>query len=187
MDARLVYWTWALLNMLLAVGCALAGVRRIRRGEVERHRRLMLGAGGFVGLFIVSYVLKVPLLGREALLSWSDGSILMLRLHETCVLAMLLGGGYAGALAFRLRGARIGSAPLEAREARRRLVHRCAGWTAVVSSILGAIFALFVLQGMYQRAGSPNFAKEGSTRPAASLGSLAAPPFELVSEGPDEG
>lgn len=40
-----------------------AGVREIRRGNVARHRRLMLGAFGLFACFLVLYLYRVALLG----------------------------------------------------------------------------------------------------------------------------
>ena len=65
MSQGLWYWSGALLNMALVVGCLWCGVRAVRRPEVARHRRFMLTAVALVGLFIVSYGLKLTLLGRE--------------------------------------------------------------------------------------------------------------------------
>ena len=47
----------------LALMFVVAGVRAIRRGDVERHRRLMLGAFGLFAVFLVGYLYRVALLG----------------------------------------------------------------------------------------------------------------------------
>lgn len=172
MDVHLGYWTWAWVNMTIAVGCALAGVRRIRRGEVAAHRRAMLAAAGLVALFIASYVVKVLVLGKEDLSGWSDGSLLMLRLHETCVLAMLLGGAWAGLVAHRIRKAGIQERDANGLPETRR-VHRRAGWVAVAASALGMLTAGLVLGGMYER--------------AEHLRETRAALPQVVGEAPDEG
>ena len=69
-DPKLVYWTLALANMLAIVALATVAVRRVRRREIAGHRRLMLAAASLVALFLVSYVAKVWLLGREQLELW---------------------------------------------------------------------------------------------------------------------
>lgn len=187
MDPRLLYWSWALVNMVCVVGCALEGVRRIRRRDVEVHRRLMVTAGILVALFVVSYAFKLQLLGKEDLASWSEASILLLRVHETCVLAMLAGGGYAGILAYRfLRNRPVagGAAPSNVR---RRRSHRRAGWVAVLASSLGVLTAAFVLQGMYSRAEAPYPAGVASQVKSVSLAGSAAEPLEVLGELPDEG
>lgn len=48
---------------LSALVLVVAGVRAVRRGRVERHRRLMLGAFALFTLFLVAYLYRVALLG----------------------------------------------------------------------------------------------------------------------------
>jgi len=146
LDAKVAYWTAALANMLAAFASACAGVRAVRRGDVARHRRAMKTAALLVALFLVSYGVKVAVLGREALEQWEPRFVAVLRMHETFVAAMVLGGALALALALGLR--------LEQERARRRAAartHRIAGWTALVSCALGVATAGYVLYGMYAR------------------------------------
>ncbi len=142
-DPKLAYWTLALANMLAIVVLALVAVRRVRRREILGHRRLMLIAGSLVALFLVSYVFKVALLGREQLELWDARYVWTLRFHETCIAVMVL----AGARALWL-GAKTGF-----RDAARARSHRRAGWTALVSALLGVGSAGYVLVGMFERAG----------------------------------
>lgn len=151
MDPKVAYWTAALANMFAAVALALFGVRRIRGGEVTRHQRLMKTAGLLVGLFLLSYVAKVWLLGREALETWEPSFVHVLRLHELCVAFMVLGGGTALVLATTGRFAELPGPSDPARRTQRARIHRAAGWTAVVSSVLGVVTAGYVLYGMYAR------------------------------------
>lgn len=48
---------------LLAIGTISFGVRAIRQGNVERHRRLMVSSFGLFALFLVLYLYRVALLG----------------------------------------------------------------------------------------------------------------------------
>ena len=153
MDPKLIFWTGAFLNMCAVVAFASAGVRQRRRGDIARHRRSMLTASGLVAFFLVSYLLKVPLLGRENLEVWSASAVWTLRIHETCIAVMLIAGGMAGRGAYRLRATRNATRrqsdppappPMAAR-------HRRAGWTAVVAAVLGLVSAAGVLLGMYER------------------------------------
>lgn len=156
LDPKLIYWTWAWINMVVIVAIAAAGVRRIRRGEILRHRRRMLTAAALVLLFLVSYVFKVILLGREPLETWSPGHVWVLRFHELCVAVMLVAGSTAVYLARRLGLAT--DAPRQenpAAQQRGRRLHRRAGWTAVVAATLGIASAGYVLRGMYERLGAP--------------------------------
>jgi len=155
MDPRLVYWTFALLDLCVVVGFAAAGVVALRRGDVTRHRRRMLTAAALVGIFLLSYLAKVALLGREHLASWEAESVWVLRIHELWVFTMLVAGAVAGSRALRLRHTRNATRDPKDPPAPASLVrwHRRAGWTAVCAAALALGFALLVLAGMYRRAG----------------------------------
>jgi uncharacterized membrane protein YozB (DUF420 family) len=171
MDAKVLYWSGALLNMVVIAGLAIHGVRCAKRGELERHARAMRGAALLVGLFLLSYVLKLAFLGRESLGAWSGSALWVLRFHELCVLTMLVAGGIALGLGRRLR--RSGSftrAPGDPPAPTGLLQrHRLAGRTALAGAILGALSAALVLGGMYARAGfldAPALARAEATDPA---------------------
>lgn len=155
MDARLVYWTLALVNMSAVVGFAVAGVGAVRRGDTQTHRRCMLVSASLVVLFVLSYVVKLATLGREPLETWGVASIWILRVHELCVLTMVVAGGVAIARGLRLRATRnfthSAQDPVAPAASVRR--HRGAGRTAVIAAGLGFALAVLVLVGMYRRAG----------------------------------
>jgi len=153
LDPKVAYWTAALANMLAAVGLAIFGVRRIRRANIAGHRRLMKTAAILVGLFLVSYVAKVAALGREHLELWEPRFVTALRVHEALIAVMVLAGARALylATAHRLAEPVPVTADDLARRARTARSHRRAGWTALVSSALGAVTAAYVLYGMYAR------------------------------------
>ena len=112
----------------------------------------MLLAGALIGLFLVSYLLKLPLLGREDRSLWSTSELWTLYLHELCIVAMLGAGAVAVFHARRFGEVRDGSNPApEARESDRR-VHRIAGRTAVIASLFALFTAGAILTGMYSRA-----------------------------------
>jgi hypothetical protein len=115
----------------------------------------MSAAAMLIAVFLVSYVFKLSFLGREDFSTWTWAQVQVLRIHELCVAAMLLGGSYAGWKALRFRGS-LPKGPLlppEENPVRGRVLHRRAGWVAVAGSVLGFVTALFVLAGMYSRAG----------------------------------
>ena len=151
LDPKVAYWTAALANMLAAVGLAAFGVRRIRRAEIAGHRRLMKTAALLVALFLLSYVAKVAVLGREQLELWEPRFVSVLRFHELCVAVMVLAGAVALYLATTFRFADAATPKDVERRAGIALAHRLAGWTALVSSALGAVTAGYVLYGMYAR------------------------------------
>jgi len=155
MDARLAYWSLALLNMCGVVGFAAVGIRAVRRGDTARHRRCMLTAASLVVLFVVSYVVKLAVIGREDLASWGALSIWVLRVHELCVFTMVGAGSIAVSRSLRLRRSRnFTHAPADPlAPATSVRWHRGAGRTAAYAAAAGLALAACVLAGMYRRAG----------------------------------
>jgi uncharacterized membrane protein YozB (DUF420 family) len=115
---------------------------------------MMLTSASLVGLFLVSYVIKAIVLGREDRSLWSQASLWTLYVHEACVAVMLVAAGIALMRARRFGPLRDSAPPApEARERGRR-VHRRAGRVAVSASVLALLTAAGVLAGMYARVGS---------------------------------
>jgi uncharacterized membrane protein YozB (DUF420 family) len=154
LDGKLIFWTVALANLAVVTTLVGIAVRSVRAGDVARHRRCMIVSGCLVGGFVAAYALKLCFLGRELLESWSGSAIWMLRIHELCVLVMLIGGGTAGWRAYQMRSSR--NVTHESSAARAPTVvatwHRRAGWSAVIGAGLALLTASMVLVGMYQRA-----------------------------------
>jgi uncharacterized membrane protein YozB (DUF420 family) len=126
-------------------------VRSIRRGDVRSHRRAMLTAGALVVLFLLAYVVKVGVLGKEDRSLWTPLDYAILYVHETCVAVMLVAGGFAlhrgGRLARQLGGRlELPDEPLPGAPS-----HRRAGRAAVVGSVLAFVTAIGVLAGMFSR------------------------------------
>ena len=103
MDPKLLYWSAALANLGVLLVCAVMGVRRVRRGDVAGHRRMMLTCAALVGLFLASYAFKVAVLGKEDRSLWTALDYGVLYVHELCISAMLLAGGLAVMRARRFR------------------------------------------------------------------------------------
>jgi arylsulfatase A-like enzyme/uncharacterized membrane protein YozB (DUF420 family) len=154
MDPKLLYWTGALVNLGVILACVMGGVRAVRRGEVRRHRRLMLSGTALVGLFFVSYALKVAVLGKEDRSLWTGLDYAVLYVHELCITAMLLAGAYAGFRAWRFRGKLGPALELPAEPLPGGSGHRRAGWTAAVGAVLAFVTAGGVLAGMFARSGA---------------------------------
>jgi uncharacterized membrane protein YozB (DUF420 family) len=154
MDAKVLYWGAAVVNFAVLTSFALSGVRQARRGEMARHRKSMLIAASLVAGFLISYALKVTFLGREQLDTWPARDVNILRFHELCVLAMMLGGGLGLYRSRALKRSRrfTFDANDPAPDPRGLKQHRLAGRTAVVGAILGLLSACFVWLGMYARA-----------------------------------
>lgn len=153
MDAKVVYWTGAWLNFSLLLAFVVVGIRRVRAAQVAGHRRAMIISSGLVVLFLLSYVVKLAVLGREDLSLWVPRDVTLLRLHESCVLLMVLAGSLALILARRMRSTRsvtrdVGD-PVTAPGLLR--LHRLAGRTAAVGALFGWLTAALVLIGMWSR------------------------------------
>ena len=157
MDGKLLFWTGALALMAAVVCVAIAGIARRRRGDIRGHRRAMLSACVLVGVFLVAYLQKVLFLGHEQVSEWSPGDRLVLRIHETFIAVMLVAGALAGRRAWRLRHTRNATLDPDDPPAPHTVTrgHRRAGWTAVLAAGGGWLTALWLLVGMYQRAGAP--------------------------------
>jgi uncharacterized membrane protein YozB (DUF420 family) len=151
MDPKLVFWCAALANLALIVAFALTGVQAVRRGDVRAHRRRMLISASLVGLFLVSYLVKVAVLGREDRSLWTPLDRGVLYVHETFVVLMLGGGGFAAWRAWRFRLGPAFALPRDGALPGAR-THRRAGWVAVVGAALAFVTAGGVLAGMFARA-----------------------------------
>ncbi|MEZ4282985.1 MAG: DUF420 domain-containing protein [Myxococcota bacterium] len=156
MNPGLVYWTAALVNLGIVCAMAVFGVRCVRRGEIARHRQAMKLASWLVVAFLLSYVLKVVMIGREDMSRWSTAELWVLRVHELFVLVMLIAGGIAWLQSRRLVATRSVTRDPRDPEAEPDVLrrHKRAGWTAVLSAIAGFALAGVVLGGMYARAAS---------------------------------
>lgn len=154
MDGKLAFWNWAFAILLAVAALGVSGVREIRAGRVQRHRRRMLAAGALVGLFLATYAVKLVAMGREDRSLWSAASLWTLYLHEVCVAVMLLGAALALMRARRFGRLQDGAAPAPDARVEDRRLHRRAGKVAVVASILALLTAAGVLAGMYVRAGT---------------------------------
>jgi uncharacterized membrane protein YozB (DUF420 family) len=154
MDAKILYWTGALINFGVVCTLALIGVKRIRAKDIQGHRRMMLTSSALVFGFIASYVLKVIFLGKENRKVWDTFSLWSLHIHESWILVMILAGGYAGYRAWTFRNSLPTTGLLEDRlsPVASRRHHRTAGWIAVVGSLCAFATASLVLYGMYARA-----------------------------------
>jgi uncharacterized membrane protein YozB (DUF420 family) len=85
--------TLAALNAgltLVALACAVAGRRAIRRGETSRHKRLMLGALGASAVFLVAFVFRYITFGPTPMYARGGARIaylVLLTSHEALSVA----------------------------------------------------------------------------------------------------
>ena len=154
MDPKLFFWTLALADLGALCAVALFGIRYARRGEIARHKRAMKIATLLVIVFLLSYLLKLQLLGREDMSVWSQLDVWILRIHELFVMQMLIAGSVAWIQARKLAATRLvthdPNDPVPNSETVR--IHRLAGRTAVVGAVLAFLMAIGVLERMYGRA-----------------------------------
>ena len=154
MTPNLLYWTAALANLAVIVACGARGIRAIQRGEVRAHRRMMLTCSALVALFLGSYVAKVAWLGKEDRSGWTALDHAVLGIHELCITAMLVAGGYALFRGWRfqrvLRPSWVIPPGADALPGRER--HRRAGRIAKWSGVLAFVTAIGVWTGMLLRA-----------------------------------
>ena len=144
MNGSFLFWSLALGWMAAMVLILVVGVRRVRVGDLDGHRRAMHTAIGMVLVFVVGYVVKVLWLGKEDLASWTSTDRGILYFHESMVAVMVLAGGTARWLARPFR-VPAGRAPSRVRW------HRLAGRLAVAASTLALVTAGLILAGMARR------------------------------------
>ncbi len=154
MNPGLYFWTAALVNLAIVCATAILGVRCARRGEIARHRQAMKIASWLVVAFLLSYVLKVLVIGREDMSVWSSFDVWVLRFHELFVISMLGAGSAAWIQSRKLVGTRIVTRDPKDPEPDPKALrwHRRAGWSALLGALLGFALAIGVLAGMFQRA-----------------------------------
>ena len=154
MTPGLYFWTAALMNLALVCATAILGVRCARRGEIARHRQAMKAASWLVVAFLLSYGLKIVVIGREDMSVWSTFDVWLLRVHELFVVSMLVAGSAAWIQSRKLVGTRIVTRDPKDPEPDPKAVrwHRRAGWSAILTAIVGFALAIGVLAGMYRRA-----------------------------------
>jgi thiosulfate reductase cytochrome b subunit len=154
MNPGLYFWTAALVNLAIVCATAILGVRCARRGEIARHRQAMKIASWLVVAFLLSYVLKVLVIGREDMSVWSSFDVWVLRFHELFVMSMLAAGSAAWIQSRKLVGTRIVTRDPKDPEPDPKALrwHRRAGWGALLAALLGFALAIGVLAGMFQRA-----------------------------------
>jgi uncharacterized membrane protein YozB (DUF420 family) len=153
MDWKFAFWSLALTNLFVICALVAAGIQNVRHGRINRHRRCMQTAAYLVGSFVIAYALKLAVLGREQLSTWSPQAVTTLRIHEAFVLMMILGGSAALIRARQMRATQNASRNPEdpMAPATTSRGHRRAGWTAAFGAALGFATAVNILVEMYSR------------------------------------
>lgn len=154
MDLKLVFWTAAIVDLLVVCVFAIRGVGYARRGEIARHKQSMKIGSLLICAFLVSYVFKVFFLGREDMSVWTTLDVWVLRIHEMFVLQMLLGGSVAWIQGRKLLATRLVTHdPTDPMPRPKTLqIHKIAGRAGVIGALLAFTMAIGILLGMFLRA-----------------------------------
>ncbi len=111
MDVKSILWYTVLTSLTAAYLLALAGVRAAKAHNVGHHSHRMVVACTIVGIWLVAYVLKQALLGRETFPGTEDEYwsyyVPVFTTHMTLAVATIGLGAYN--LAMGLRRLRYGS------------------------------------------------------------------------------
>jgi putative membrane protein len=117
------------------IGCLVAGVYWIKRGEIEKHRAAMISAFGLILLFLVMYLLKTGGGGRKEIVAGAPlRSLYLGSLGVHIVLSVL-------AVPFVLYAITLGltHTPAELRQTAHATVGRIAVTAWLVSLVLGLL------------------------------------------------
>jgi len=150
MSANLTYWLFAFVLMTTAVLIACRGIVHVRAGRLVSHMKHLNLACNLLIFFVVTYVGKVFVLGREVKTDWSFLDLFILRTHETFIAIMLITGIWARVLAGKYRD-RL-EQPTEADLTLRRK-HKLLGKLAVTSAVCALFTAMAVLWVLFKHQG----------------------------------
>ncbi|MBO1318342.1 DUF420 domain-containing protein [Acanthopleuribacter pedis] len=147
---NLMFWGYAYLLTTTAVFFAILGWRNIIAGDIQAHKQKMGAAINLILFFVVSYVVKVIVLGREDKTNWTPFYLYTLYIHETFIALMLLTGGWARWLAHTFRTSLTGDSVSDVHQKQRRL-HGKLGRACIASALCGLFTATIILWGMANR------------------------------------
>jgi|CXWL01.1.fsa_nt_gi uncharacterized membrane protein YozB (DUF420 family) len=133
MNANLGFWLGAWLLFGSAVAMVGRGVWLARHQRHDEHRRAMIAACWLIGAFLIAYVAKVLVLGREDRSTWMPADIVVLRVHEALIAAMLLAGTGARLVARRLATGLAGAGGAAPDRRRHRLLGRVTAIAAIAA------------------------------------------------------
>jgi len=143
------YWLFAFVVMCTTLALAVRGISYIKKGDIDNHMRLMVWACNVILFFVVTYVVKVILLGREQKAGWQTLELVILYSHEFFILVMLVGGVRARYFAARFK-AGLAAAGVGGGDRALRMRHARAGKMAMVGSSCALFTAIFVLIILYR-------------------------------------
>jgi uncharacterized membrane protein YozB (DUF420 family) len=135
--------------MCVTLGLGMRGVSYIKKGDIGNHQRMMVWACNVILFFVVSYVVKVVVLGREPKAGWQMIELVILYTHEFFILVMLVGGARARYFAARFKDT-LATAGVGEGDRDLRTRHARAGKMALVGSACALLSAIFVLIILYR-------------------------------------
>lgn len=133
MNANLGFWLGAWLLFGSAVATVGRGVWLARHQRHDEHRRAMTAAVWLIGAFLVAYVAKVLVLGREDRSAWTSADVMVLRIHESLIAIMLLSGTWTRLAAARLATSSTGIVGTPADRRRHRRLGRLTAIAAIAA------------------------------------------------------
>ena len=151
MTANLAYWLFAYALMTVTLVIGVRGVIHVRAGRFEAHRKAMVLACNILLFFVLTYVLKVVILGREDKTDWTTLDLVILRVHESFIGIMLIAGTWSRLLARkykdRLDNPTEADLPIRRRHALAGKIALAAAFCAL-GTATGVLWVLFRLQGL---------------------------------------
>lgn len=147
---NLMFWVYAYILTLSAIIFAIRGWRSVKNKDYATHQSMMGVAINLILFFVVSYVVKVLVLGREDRTNWSNFYLYTLYIHETFIALMLVTGAWARRLAYLFK-ASIGADQLSEVQQAQRKRHAQLGKACILSALCGLFTATIILVGMASR------------------------------------
>lgn len=147
MNPNFIYWCFAYAWMSLVVVIGVLAVRQVRAGDLAGHMRKMILVCNMLLFFVVTYVVKVLVLGRELKEGWEMIDFIILYTHEAFIAIMLVTGTWARLLGNKVR-ARLDN-PTDADMAMRRR-HKKLGQMAFLSAFAALVTATGVMWTLYR-------------------------------------
>jgi len=149
MTSENMLWGLVLIGMTLAYGMALLGVRAAKRHEVDTHRKWMTVSFALVGLWLVAYVTKQLLFGRDEFIGTTNQYwtiyVPLLVVHTSLAMVTIGLGGTNLVVGLRRLQHGIGAGAMVAGVLRHRQLGRILQWTfgGTILTAYGVYWMLF--------------------------------------------
>ena len=140
-------WGMVLVAMTLAYGLTLTGVKAAKRHDVASHKKWMTISCGLVGLWLVAYVIKQLIFGRDqfggSLDQYWSVYVPLLVVHTGLALATIGLAGFNMVIGFRRLRHGIGAGAMVVGVSRHRRFGHILQWT-----FGGTLITAYLVYGM---------------------------------------